>query len=293
MKKVQFNFFDNSVNVKAKKENNINAEEELKSHQKILEHYTGFYDLIKFINKMKYQGANIKIEKNIIYLDSIASSHFFMINGFERKYHNYKTKKTKIQSFPPSITCKYDFIHLINWEAAYIYKEYLYLVASRKPSNTVQFKNINHFTLAIMCNMPEKFKMFENSNQLDFRKIKFDYDEDEDEQGNIIQYGKLKVEENYVEKSIKCMILNEKNKDIIYENNEKQIKQELDKYQKLLSSKVDEKVGKYMNQFLGAFQFYEINIDNKAQRDYELEEKDFAEKTSTWSENEWNNIEKS
>lgn len=291
-----FNFEDGVLNAKIgtknqvqqeEKTNAANAAEELKKHQKVMEHMTGFYDLIFFVSKMKKMGAKIEIDKNIIKLDSIASNYFYMIPSFTHKYKIFKKGKpeNKIVEYNPSITCIYDFIHLIDWEICYIYNDYMYLVAPPKTSDTEQLNNIRHFILAVQCNMPEKFNIFQKKSYVDFRKIKFNIIEDEvydddDELIEQIQMAKMTVEENYVEKTIKCMILDERTKYLINNHNSKLMEQEHQTYNKLINSPQGEQIGKFLKQFNGAYQFYDISTETPESmiRDFDAEHAALKEK---------------
>ncbi len=237
-----------------------NAQEDLKHHQKVIEHFTGYYDLINFISKMKTIGAKIHIQNNIIYLDSIASSNFFMIPSFTTKIRKrIDGQMTTVEhKYNPSITCKYDFIHLILWKTAYIYQDRLYLVAYPQHSETVQMNGLKFFTLSILCNMPEKFEIFNDFSEVDFRKIKFDLIEDEDENGHTIQTVHTQVEKNYIEQSIKCMILNDSNSYLINQLNAKEMEEEHKKYRTALTMKADDRMGSFFQKYQGLMTRYNI-----------------------------------
>ena len=265
--------------------NNVkNSEDDLSDYQKTIEHLFGFYECVNYISNQLYHAANIKIEKNIIYLDSIASKDFFMGDGNQIVnvvYKNIKGKRERIEEkCNPFLTCKYDFLHFVNWEFAYIYKNRLYLIANNKNVNSPFYSHLKYFGLSIYCDDASKFDIFKNTNYLDLRTIKFaveriytddaiEYDTEE-----FTEEISMFVEDQYIEKTIRCMVLNDKNAHLINSFSDKEFKEEHEKYTSLIKNgNIDRKFGKYDLQYGSIKQFYQPEyLLNRNRRSYINEE---------------------
>lgn len=258
---------------------------DLKQYQITLEHLSGFYDLVNYLSHQIYSAANIKIDKNIIYLDAIASQDFFIGMPFKDKTYIRKNDKREIVDFEhnPFITCKYDFIHFIDWEYACIGQNHVYLIANNKDTNSVTYRNLKYFTLAIYCDMEDKLDVFREKDRLDFRTIKFSVQSDVDEDGNIHETADMIVEHRYVEKSIKSFVLTEKNKDLIHYYNKKHLEEEHRNFQEFIKygnsgaangSEIDRKMSYINLKYNGLYNYYKIDTENKFKRNYEQEDEE-------------------
>lgn len=269
----------------------INNNDTLSSSQSILEHMCGSYDLINFINNELNTASNLKIEDNIIYLDYLSSKKFFIGPSFEEKYnatifvkdeHGNKSKKRKevVKVHNPFITCQYDFIHLVDWKIAYVYGDYLYLMANRKNVNSNSYKSMDNYCLAILCDNPNKFNALRDFNTLDFRKMIFNaYDKDETHKvSNEGQSFELVVENKVVEKNIPIMFLTYENSYLIKKFSLSKLEEEYETYISLNKVKAEDRMGKYFTRYQSIMEHYNINTTNQNQRDYEKEDKEYSDK---------------
>lgn len=276
-----FNSGKNKTNNKDKVKK---SSDDLTIYQKTLEHLFGFYECINFISKQKRYGANIKIDKNIIYLDSIASKDFFMSDGKQIKTIKYEMEKGKkvMKTYPvnPFITCIYDFFHLIDWACAYIYKNHLYLIANNKSVNSPHYSHLKYFGLAIYCDNIDKFKIFNETEFLDLRSMKYlvddIYEDPDDEYSEVSEEVTLYVEENHIEKQLRCMVLNSNNSHLIHSFSEKEFEQEHNKFSKIIKTNPDKAMGRFNLQYSGMREFYDADtlMVNQNRRSYINEELD-------------------
>ena len=279
--------FNDKSNESIIKTNVKTSNSELFNYQKTLEHLFGFYECINYISDKLYHASHVKIDKNIIYLDSIASKDFFMGDGSQIKnivYKKEKGRRIRVEEIcNPFITCKYDFFSFIDWECAYIYQNYLYLIANNKQVNSPYYSHLKYFGLAIYCDNIDKFEIFKNSNYLDLRTLKFqvnriyedpidELDDSEDFTEEITMF----LEDRFIEKSIKCMILNSKNSHLINTFSNKEFEMEHEKFTRLIKdNNVDRKFGRYNIQFGSMNEFYDMKgFINQERRSYINEEVD-------------------
>lgn len=277
-------FDDNDIGQKKQKQNEIeiksvNIADTAAIHQKTLEHFCGFYDMINFMNKKIYASSQLRIENNIVFLDEIASRDFFLSPAISYKKHvrqyNKKTEQTEIivieENQAPFITCKYDFIHWVQWEHAYVHDHYLYLVAAPKKTGSQNLSSLNYFILAIYCDNISKFSCLYGKDTLDFRKIKFHTEEYEDENGDEQERAIMYVEDRYVEQSIGLTYLNDDNIQLLYQYNEKEMKAAQEHYKSIFnlsSDGIDKMMGKLLNQDASLNQHYNINFGRNKVRDF-------------------------
>lgn len=260
----------------------VSASDSLSIYEKMLEHMCGVYDCINLISKHMNVGAQIKMEDNAIYLDRLSSVDFYMHDGFVEKFEFIDRSGKPIKKenkANPFVVCKYDFFYQIDWTQVYIYKDRMYFVAAPKSINSVSYRNFKYFTLSIFCDVASKMDIFKGYSHIDLRKIKLDVEEDEDENGNEIQHITPRWEQNYVEKSIPLMILNDENQHLIKRYSEAEFQEERQKYLDFIANKdIDSAIGKYNVQYASLNQFFNVETKNTQQRDYKSEEDDFEKK---------------
>lgn len=272
----------------------LNVNENLAEYNVILEHMVGTYDFVKYLSKEVYQSSHLQIKDNCVFLDAIASSNFYMIPAWEKKYKKRERNGKiveKVDKFNPSITCKHDFIHFVDWKKAYVYGNRLYLLASNRSLNTKSYRDMSYFSIAIECDMVDKMKIFDGHDFLDFRKIKFareiDYVEKRDEDGVVMtnRYGDVLYEEvdrdtmfvenRYIEKSIPLKVLNNNELHLLSEYADEQFFKDREKY---LSSVTQNTENKFANgQSYRSYGFYGINTSNQNVRDYEAADEEWNE----------------
>lgn len=244
----------------------------LNNYEKCLEHMSGMYDCMNLVSKYLNVGADILFEKNIIYLDRLSSSDFYIHPAFTKRYIRTQQSGKEVESeqkYNPFICCKYDFFARIDWARAYVYGNYLYFVAENKKVESVTYRDIKHFTLAIYCDNPEKMNIFTNQEFIDIRLIKMDVFEDEDDNGEETQLIDTSWEENYAEKTIPIMVLNEENAYLVESTYQKEFDQEREAYLAFMrtrSEDLDKTMGQYDSQLMGSTlsQFYHIALNNSA-----------------------------
>ena len=96
------------------------------------------------------------------------------------------------------------------------------------------------------------------------------------------------VEDKYVEKSLRFMILDDDNRHLIHTHSRKEFEEKHEQYANFIKQKSDNignSFGKYNTQFGNLFEYYDIPTHNQTQRNYELEEE-------KW-EAEWENRQQS
>lgn len=274
-------------------ENSKTEHQNLLGYQRTIEHMCGFYDLINYVSKSLNEASKVDFKKNIIYLDSLASQSFFMGKAFYYKYKMIKKGKPieRVIQYNPFITCKYDFIHFINWSVIYIYKNYLYFTASHQEVESTDYKDIPTFSLAVYCDSEIKFEeIFGGYNKVDLRKIKFEIGHeltrkrDVSVSTDLVIYEEQDLLENYdfdevaipviedknVEKTIPLVFLNDDNAYLIENLTSQKEKADMEKLASIMNRSVDENMGKYHSPYKALYAAYkyvdgakEITIDNK------------------------------
>ena len=282
-----------------------------------LQHAVGMTSALEYISHLIGKNADIKFEHNIIYLDSSASSRFLI-----GRVHPYKDNDGKEVKYNPFLSSYYDFLANILWESVFVYENKIYLLSKQSDLNSLKCKSIPQFTLAIKIDDTDKLERWKNSDKLDIRKVIFDVRQEEylqDFNGNIVnpeyfdsidednltdeqirflssittQTSNIpiqKINELTVEQTVPLLFLNESNKHLIFSANNRKMMAEAEHIADMSNTRSETKMRNYMLGSAQLYDFYHIDINNKAQRKYGNEEKEWAannhvdEKGMGWSE---------
>lgn len=284
-----------------------------------LEHAAGMAHILDFVSHYIKKGSPLNVKDDILYFDNLLSSKVLM--GRIRPTHLEQGESDTILKYNPFLCSYFDFIAHTKWEKAFVWRDKIYLLSQKVDLNSFNVKSIPSFTLAIQVDDISKFEKWRGETSLDIRKVIFKSRTEDrlvNEHGELMDISELEdvnidlipddviakwanveeqsvvipiqaIEDSVVEQTIPLQFLDESNHHLIYSANKRKLDYEAQKLVEQTSMSAENKMKTRYSENMHLYQFFTIETNNKEQRDYAVQEKEWASQNGlNESEMGWN-----